>query len=139
MVLPNVAEIAERFAKRTNFKIVTRAFGKPEDGGFFELRNYRGHGPTHGALHRKGEYHLMLHLVHQVGGTKGGELTGRFVFSKKPWGPAARNNPSVTAHPDGTITLEADKLTHAELAFALKHVKTLQEVMRVKKTARKRV
>ena len=132
MAVPNVSEIAHRFAARTNFKIVVENFGRPEDGGFFELRNYRGRGPTHGALHTKGEHHLKLHLVHQIGS----ELIGEFMFSKKSWSPTARNLPSVIAHPDGTVTLQADNLTHAELVFALKHVKTLQRIMQGKSARR---
>ncbi len=125
----SITEIAKRFASKTNFEIEHIHEPNPADGGISILRNYRRPGKTHGKPFTRSEPRLRLHLVRQVGSGPNTGLWGEFtILAKKGKFPTHRQS-NVIAHPDGTVTLKANNLTHKELAFALRHVMTLQRAM----------
>ena len=116
----NTRQIARAFTRKTNFRV------KVNDGGFAELRNH-----VFGKPIRESEPAVTLHLVKHWKSGKGTGLRGDFTFYRRP-GYQGDLNPTVTAHDDGTFTVKADGVSHKELAFALKHARTLQRIMKEK-------
>ncbi len=124
MGIISTRELAQRFEQRTNFKVTA----KPEKGGnenFFELRNH-----VHGDPRKAGEPPMMVHLVTEHSGDKVVKLDCLLSFHFQPGGPRYGGNQMVTAHHDGTLTLEGKRLTPKEVAFALRHAKILHSIMR---------
>ncbi len=125
-----VDKVAKRFENRTSFKIRHQDVGAPEDGGFAQLHNYdwRTDLPF-----RKGEPAVSAHIVYQLAGK--GKLNRQvdFMFQGKEKKLSKSNTHTVIAHADGTVSIDVNNLTHGELAFALKHARTVQRIMNAKR------
>jgi len=123
MVLLN--EIAKRFARGSGFKITHSSFGNPKDGGFFQLQNHE-----HGTPFKPRHPPMMLQLIDQIISVRKGayDLQGAFIFYDTTGRISSRHH--LTAHSNGAVSLDANNLTHAELAYALRHAKRLQKIMR---------
>lgn len=115
-------QLALKFERRTNFKVTSRP--RKGEGNFFELRNH-----VHGEPRKAGEPPMMLHLVTEWSGNKVVKLNALLSFHYPPGDFAHGGIHMVTAHHDGTLTLEGKKLTPKEVAFALRHAKILHKIM----------
>lgn len=123
--------LAAEFERRTNFKVITRPHGKG-DSAFHELRNH-----VHGEPIKAGEPPMMLYLVTEHSGNRIAKLDALLSFHFPPGGSRYCGNQMITAHHDGTLTLEGKKLTPKEVAFGLKHAKLLHEIMAGKSSRHK--
>ncbi len=125
-------QLAREFERRTSFKVTSRLRDKSK-GSFFELRNH-----VHGEPRKAGEPPMMLHLVTEWSGNKVVKLDALLSFRYPPGDFAHGGNHMITAHHDGTLTLEGKRLTPKEVAFALLHAKLLHALMAEKPSTRRK-